>query len=193
VGDFASCLAVVLVEEGGFSNNPHDPGGATMHGVTQRVYDAWRRQRQLPLASVRGISNSEVAAIYRAQYWDAVQGDRLPRGVDLMVFDEGVNSGPARSAKDLQGLLRGVHADGIIGELTLDALAQVNDLEGLVRALAARRLGFLRRLRNWKFFNKGWTARCHRVEEKALSWVAQAPVVAGNGVAGGGVDGRAGG
>lgn len=150
-------LAWVLAHEGGFVNHPKDPGGATNKGVTQRVYDGYRARRGLAPRSVRGISAEEVAEIYRAQYWQAVRADELPAGLDYAVFDYAVNSGPRRAAMDLQREL-GVKVDGVIGQVTLAACARVDVFELIVR-LCERRMRFLRALKHWPTFGRGWTRR----------------------------------
>ncbi|WP_246677573.1 glycosyl hydrolase 108 family protein [Mesorhizobium sp. B2-3-12] len=96
----------MLAHEGGYSNHPADPGGATMKGVTQRVYDGYRKSKGLSTRSVKGIQTAELNEIYDRQYWDAVKGDLLPAGVDYVVFDGAVNSGPGRSIMWLQQALR---------------------------------------------------------------------------------------
>ncbi|WP_377846987.1 glycosyl hydrolase 108 family protein [Bosea sp. UC22_33] len=78
--NFAPALTRALTHEGGFSNHKDDPGGATMKGVTQRVYDAYRERRGLPQQSVRLISEAEIQEIYRKQYWNVIKGDKLPKG-----------------------------------------------------------------------------------------------------------------
>ena len=99
-------LARVLAHEGGYSNHPKDPGGATMKGVTQRVYDGYRKGKGLAVRSVKGITTDELNEIYDRQYWDAVKGDLLPAGVDYVLFDGAVNSWPGRSIMWLQQALR---------------------------------------------------------------------------------------
>jgi hypothetical protein len=77
--EFARSLAKVLVHEGGYSNHPQDPGGATMKGVTQRVYDEYRRSIGVPVAPVRNISNSELEAIYRKDTGTRSKATSSPR------------------------------------------------------------------------------------------------------------------
>ena len=108
------CLQQVLKYEGGFSNHPNDPGGATMRGVTQDVYDGWRKAHNQPVQSVKNISNDELQGIYRQLHWDKIRGDDLPSGLDLAVFDFAVNSGVNRASKYLQAIV-GTPQDGIIG------------------------------------------------------------------------------
>lgn len=155
--NYETCLRWVLAHEGGYVNHPKDPGGATNRGVTQRVYDAWRRRNRVQTQSVATISDEEVRSIYRVQYWDQVRGDDLPDGVDYAVFDFAVNSGPSRAAKYLQRVA-GVTQDGIIGNVTLAAVGRFNSDE-VIRELCQDRMDFLRRLKTFGTFGKGWTRR----------------------------------
>lgn len=155
--NYSTCLSWVLVHEGGYVNHPKDPGGATNRGVIQRTYNAYRRRMGLPAQSVKAITDAEVNAIYREQYWNAVAADQLPAGVDYAVFDYGVNSGPKRAIKDLQRVV-GVKADGWIGNETLAAVAAMAPA-AIVKALCETRFKFLKQLRHWSTFGKGWTRR----------------------------------
>lgn len=159
-------LRHVLAHEGGFVNHPKDPGGATNSGVTQKVYDAYRARQGQPPRSVRAITSAEVADIYKRQYWDTIRGDDLPSGLDYAVFDYAVNSGPRRAAMDLQREL-GVSVDGIIGQMTLAAAANV-DIFDLIERLCARRMRFLKGLRHWSTFGRGWTRRVEEVRVAAI-------------------------
>jgi lysozyme family protein len=161
--NFAKALAQVLQYEGGFSDHPQDPGGATMKGVTQAVYDAWRREEKLPTQSVRYISDLEVGAIYRDQYWDRIRGDDLPSGIDFAVFDFAVNSGVSRAARTLQGVV-GVTQDGVIGPATLQATKTY-----VAMSVTNRRLAFMKSLSIWSTFGKGWAARIANVKSQILA------------------------
>lgn len=165
-GTFAAALKAVLGFEGGYVNNRHDPGGATNHGITQRVYDGWRRLKGLTPRPVREIDGSEVAALYREQYAAPIQFDALPAGVDIITFDGAVNSGVSRGAKWLQAAA-GAAADGHIGPATLGRVARA-DPQALIRAIADRRLKFLRGLKIWRYFGKGWQRRVLQVRAMAL-------------------------
>ena len=77
--NFERCLAITLKWEGGYSNHPDDPGGPTMRGIIQREYDAWRKKLGKSRRSVRQIEESELQAIYRDEYWDAMDCDGMPR------------------------------------------------------------------------------------------------------------------
>lgn len=166
---FRAALARVLVYEGGWSDHPKDPGGQTMRGVTQRVYDGFRRNHGLPLQSVRLITDAELEAIYRRQYADKVRFSELPAGVDFVMFDGAVNSGPAQATKWLQRAL-GVQADGVLGEATLAAVRAHPDHDRLVADILARRRLFLEHLKTWPTFRRGWTVRLASVQAIGQSW-----------------------
>jgi len=185
---FDQCLAVTLKYEGGYSDHPADPGGVTLEGIIQRVYDAYRKRNNRPLRplvkSMRGAPDwiQERNDIYHTQYWNAVRADELPRGVNLVVFDAAVNSGPYQAALWLQRAL-GVEADGHIGVNTLNAAREHPDHDALVAAICARRLGMLRNLTTWKTFGDGWSARVSNVKQIGQAWATGSsgpqPVAAG--------------
>lgn len=137
-----------------------------MKGVIQRVYDAWREKNGQPRQSVRQISDAELQAIYRENYWALVRGAELPPGLDLAVFDFGVNSGPTRSIRYLQTTL-GITADGHMGPITIKA-ANDKDPAETVKALMKARRKFLNQIPFKGAFLKGWLRRCDGVEQACL-------------------------
>lgn len=162
--NFEKALALVLEHEGGYVDHPKDPGGATNRGVTQAVYNAYRKVRGRGMQSVRFITDDELRAIYKFQYWDKVHGDFLPTGLDYAVLDFAVNSGVGRASKSLQAVL-GVAQDGQIGARTLAAITSPLKT---INALCDRRIGFLRNLKTFLTFGKGWTRRVADVRAEAL-------------------------
>ena len=167
---FGAALAFVLRQEGGYSDNPADPGGATNLGITRRTLAGWRKVSpwwNLPKTAVQALSAAEAGEIYRALYWSPVAGDDLPAGLDLAVFDFAVNSGPDRAARALQGIV-GVAVDGRIGPKTLAAVGQ-RPVATVVTALCASRLGFLGRLSTAAVFGRGWSRRVAAVRAAALA------------------------
>lgn len=170
---FDECLKLVLAHEGGYVHHPKDPGGETNKGVTRRVYDAYRKSVGKHVQSVRYISDAEVAAIYRAQYWDACAADRLPRGVNYATFDGSVNSGVSRGVRWLQSAL-GIKADGKAGPATV-ANAKAGDPVKIVKAMCAKRMGFLRSLGTFTTFGRGWSRRVAGVEAKGVAMASLAP------------------
>jgi len=167
-GNFEKCLKFVLQFEGGFVNNPKDPGGATNFGVTQATLSAFIG-RQATIDEVQALTPDKVAPIYRLKYWDHVSGDALPLGVDLAVFDFGVHSGPSRGAMGLQRALQ-LADDGKIGPLTLGA-AQAADPAATIEAICDERLAFLQQLKVFESFGAGLTNRVTKCRAAALSMV----------------------
>lgn len=183
---FETCHAITAKWEGGWSDHERDPGGKTMYGITQATLSAYYG-RPASVAEIRGLTKETAKAIYRSEYWDRVAGDVLPDGVDLCVYDFGVNSGPSRAAKSLQAAL-GVKADGWIGELTMTAIRKA-DARKLVAALCDRRMAFLRGLGTFSTFGRGWTNRVNDIRARALKManggggITIAPVVPDGGTA----------
>jgi len=169
MSEFERSLTKVLVHEGGYVNHPKDPGGATNRGVTQRVYDDFLKSQKKPSRSVREITSAEVEMIYRQKYWNLIKGDQLPAGVSYVVFDGAVNSGVSQSAKWLQRAL-GIAADGVIGPTTIEAAASYPDHDRLIALICERRMTFLRALKTFPTFGKGWTARVNGVRAVGQAW-----------------------
>ena len=170
--NFEPLLKEVLKSEGGYVNHPRDPGGATNKGVTQRTYDMYRRDKGLPTRTVRKITTAEVALIYKNRYWDRVSGDQMPSGLDYVAFDAGVNSGPSRGVKWLQRAV-GATPDGQAGPATI-AAARSSDWVAAVKKACRIRMSFLRSLRHWGTFGKGWSRRVAHVEARSVQLAAAA-------------------
>lgn len=166
VETFDRVMPDVFTHEGGYVDHPKDPGGATNHGITHKTLAAWRG-KPVTKADVRNLSRAEAALIYRAQYWRPIRGDELPAGLDYALFDFAINSGPARAVKTLQRIV-GVPADGIMGAITLDAVSKRSPAD-LINALCDARLAFLKGLKGWPTFGKGWGRRVAEVRAKALA------------------------
>lgn len=157
---FETALNFTLRWEGGYSNHPNDPGGATMKGVTQKVYDAYRRFRGHPYQSVKFISDTEIANIYKQEYWLKSGCDRLPANLAIAHFDTAVNVGVSRAVRFLQECV-GSTQDGVIGPNTLAKVFGA-DHDQLLRDYLNRREDHYRDLaENPKMavFLKGWLNR----------------------------------
>jgi len=163
---FSSCLAVVLKHEGGFVNHPKDPGGATNMGITKKTYEDWVGH-EVTLQKMKELTVNDVTPIYRQKYWKVIKGDALTHGVDLQVFDFGVNAGPARSIKILQRVVE-VPEDGIIGPATLKALEAKQNKADVIRQLGEERLKYYKSLSTFDTFGRGWTKRTEETTQKAL-------------------------
>lgn len=162
---FEEALEHVLKHEGGFVNHPKDPGGMTNLGVTKKVWDEWIG-RESSEDEMRNLKPEDVAPLYKKMYWDRVKGDDLPSGVNYCVFDASVNSGTGRAAKWLQEAV-GAVPDGAIGAKTLAKVA-AHDADSLVNAYCDVRLNFLKSLKTFDTFGKGWSRRVEGVRQTAL-------------------------
>ena len=154
--NFQACLDVILQHEGGFSDNPADPGGATNLGITIHTLSNWLG-KPATVADVKALTPSSVAPIYRAWYWNAESCDDLPDGVDLCVFDDAVNTGPGSAARRLQEAA-GSAPDGHVGPNTLAAVNAV-PAGSLIDKLAALRDAYYRSLPTFATFGHGWLNR----------------------------------
>ena len=160
--NYESALAHVLKSEGLWSDNPQDPGGATMKGITLSVYREWKRNPHISKEELRVIPDEEVYNLYKELYWNNVQGDYLPAGVDYAVFDSAVNMGVGRAAKLIQEAV-GVTADGVLGPASVSAI-QKTDPKELIEKFSALKESFYRSLKTFPTFGKGWLNRVAEVK-----------------------------
>jgi lysozyme family protein len=164
--NFDPCFELVLKHEGGYVNDPRDPGGRTNLGVTQRAWESYVGS-SVTEEFMRKLTPDQVKPFYKTMYWDKIKGDQLPSGVDYAAYDLAVNSGVGRAAKYLQEIA-GVPADGVIGPKSMEAILAC-DPEQTADALCDMRLDFLKRLPTFQTFGKGWSRRVAEVKEKAIS------------------------
>lgn len=184
-------LEWIGLSEGGLVDHPADPGGRTNKGITQRVYDAWRRLQGKPVRAVDHITNEEADEIIVRQYFDPVKASSLPKGLDYCVVDYAVNSGVGRAAKELQRALNkvrrsGLVVDGIVGVATLNAV-RVTEATGnagrVISEICRARLEFMQKIRHrstgarlWDTFWRGWGRRVQAVERRSLALSARRAV-----------------
>ena len=167
----------ILAHEGGFVDHPADPGGATNKGITIATYRRYIK-RNGTVADLKALTTEQAVMVYKRQYWDAVQADSLPPGVDYAVADFAVNSGPSRAAKYLQAIV-GVSQDGRIGPQTLAAVAKMDPRE-IINRLCDDRLAFMKRIQGgklWRTFGRGWQRRVDDVRATSLEWSQRAAPV----------------
>lgn len=139
----------VIGHEGGYVNNPNDPGGETKYGISKRSY---------PDEDIAGMTLTRAKEIYKRDYWDKCRCDELPHPVDFYTFDAAVNSGCTRSIKWLQMAIPGCQVDGLIGPQTLRHLNVFNSWFIGARQIG-HRLEWMTHLPTWEHFNKGWSRR----------------------------------
>jgi lysozyme family protein len=171
---FDACMPFIFKAEGGYSDNPADPGGPTNFGITLATLRAYEGDPNLTADDVKKLTPAVAKEIYRTAYWNRMQCGALPAGLDLEVFDFGVNSGPAESVKTLQRIV-GVTQDGSIGPITLAAVGQFN-VGDLIARFAQARLAFYQGL-NRPEFEQGWATRVAQIQTAAAN-MSQASEVA---------------
>lgn len=155
--NYNDALDHVLRYEGGYTDHPSDPGGATKYGITIGNLASWRKH-QVTKDDVKALELEEAKAIYKTRYWDAIFGDQLEDGLDIAVFDCAVNQGVGRSVRLLQDVV-GVKQDGVFGPITMEALKRHMTSDVLEEFMARRMVhyGSLKKL--FPIFGLGWSRR----------------------------------
>lgn len=157
--NFYPSLRFTLEHEGGYTDDPDDPGNwtggkkgkgvleGTNFGISAAAY---------PHLDIKALTQEDAARIYKVDYWNPVNGDALPAGVDLFTFDFGVNAGPFESTTCLQQLI-GVSTDGVVGPITLKAC---KDFKGdLLLELATAHDQYYETLEGYDEYGDGWIRR----------------------------------
>jgi len=178
--NYDACIGKVLDYEGGYTNDPNDKGGwtgckpgagenkGTNRGISACSY---------PKEDIINMTEERAQAIYRSDFWQPIQGDQLPAGVDLCTFDGAVNSGQSRGVQWLQRAV-GTDADGIVGPLTIEAANEAED-HNTIDHMCDDRLEFLRGLETWPLYGDGWTNRVEDVRATAHGMVEEVEPVPG--------------
>ena len=123
----------VLSMEGGYVNDPKDPGGETKYGISKRAY---------PNVDIAGLTESKAKEIYKKDYWDKCGCDGLPVGIDILVFDTAVNMGVI-VAKEIQ--------------------SRSYNWQDYILYRIERYIDISRRNANLQKFFRGWVIRCNKL------------------------------
>lgn len=145
---FPVFISRILSHEGGYVNDPRDPGGETQWGISKRSY---------PHLNIKKLTRDEAVAIYRRDFWDAVKADSFAPAIGFQLLDAAVNSGIVNARRWVQRAVK-VADDGIIGPATLAAIKAADHNDVLMRFLGER-LEFMTGLKNWPAHGKGWARR----------------------------------
>lgn len=146
--NFDTAFERLIGHEGGYVNNPADPGGETKFGISKRAY---------PGVDIAKLTVEQAKAIYLRDYWSRAQCDTLPPVVAFQLFDTAVNSGIGQAIRFLQRAV-GVADDGVMGPLTMSAVRRL-DAEALAARYNGQRLEFMTKLSTWDTFGRGWARR----------------------------------
>ncbi len=150
--NFDEAFVRLLGHEGGYANDPRDPGGETMWGITRRVavFNGYT-------GPMREMTQQRAKAIYLATYWNAAHIGSLPDELRFHVFDAAVNSGVGQAVRWMQRAVGAVD-DGVVGPQTLGALSAVSGTVVAAR-FTGHRLKFMTSLQTWPAFGRGWGNR----------------------------------
>lgn len=148
MSEFDRAFELVVGHEGGYVNDPRDPGGETKFGISKHAY---------PQEDIKGMTLDRAKGIYKKDFWEKLRCESMPRAVAFTVFDAGVNCGLSHAAEWLQKVV-GVTVDGVIGPRTLEAVAQAS---GAIVAMKinAVRLVYHSALPTWDIYGRGWARR----------------------------------
>lgn len=154
---FEASFAILIGHEGGYVNNPADPGGETKFGISKRAYQN---------VDIANLTEADAKAIYFRDYWSAAYCDLCPPALALIVFDCAVNNGVGRAIRCLQEGV-GVTADGVVGDQTKAALAKITDPSTAIAQAHGARILYMAGLSTWPTFGKGWSRRLAQLPYQA--------------------------
>ena len=162
---FSKVIEMVLEHEGGYVNHPSDPGGETKYGISKRAY---------PEVNIADLTEEDAEEIYFNDYWSRIKGEELPAGVACVVMDYAVNSGISRASKALQSVCGIANGDGVIGPASLNAVwttVKNTSEEDVINAVTTQRQEFIRALKIYETFGKGWERRIDETRAKAMELI----------------------
>lgn len=146
--DFDEAFERLIAHEGGYVNDPRDPGGETNWGISKRSY---------PNLDIKALTREQAKSIYKRDYWDRAGANQYDPELGFAVFDAAVNSGIGNAVRFLQRAV-GVADDGRIGPITVAAVKSRSTAKVLL-GFYGERLEFMTKLSVWDRFGKGWARR----------------------------------
>lgn len=164
MSDFNVAVLTVLKHEGGFIDNPLDPGGATKFGISLR-YFIQQGHTEMTVEDIYNLTQEDAIKIYQNEWWDRYNYSAIDnQTIANKVFDLAVNMGSKPAHICLQRAIRAStgehpHEDGILGEESFAAINLANP-DVLLAALRSEAAGFYRSL-NKSAFEKGWLKRAY--------------------------------
>lgn len=161
--------------EGGYTNDPRDPGGPTNFGIT--LADARQYWKASATAiDVKNMPKRVAETIYAEHYATTLRYNDLPAGLDYSVLDYGINSGTGRAGKVLRRLVGLDDSTSAITDIVIGELRKRNTI-ALINAIWDERLKFLKSLSTWDHFGPGWERRCVEGRSLALHLASELPMV----------------
>lgn len=145
---FDTMIERILSHEGGYVNHPSDPGGETNWGISKRSY---------PNEDIKNLTRDGAKTIYKKDFWDVIEGDKLPDGIAFQFLDSAVNSGISQSIRFLQRAI-GVADDGHFGSVSKKTMSEFSESD-VIMGFLSERLEFMTKLSIWDKFGRGWARR----------------------------------
>lgn len=155
---FSNAIPLIFKHEGGYVNDPQDPGGETKYGISKRSY---------PDENIKNLTEERAKLIYLRDFWNPLKCDSLPFGVAVCVFDFGVNAGKGRAVRALQESV-GAKADGVIGPDTISRVQNIPSSE-TIEKFTSERIYYYTQLKTWPRFGRGWLRRSLETMSYALT------------------------
>jgi len=167
ISNWDQSFEYLLQSEGGFTDDPNDPGGMTNLGVTKTTWEKWVG-RAVTKNEMQALTPELVKPLYKKEYWDAVQADNLPVGIDYLCFDFGVNANVHRSILLLQQCVN-TTVDGILGKQTLSAVMDAYSANkiALIERYSDEKDAYYHSLPTFPIYGRGWMNRIDIVENRA--------------------------
>lgn len=174
INNFQKSLEHILKAEGGFTDDPRDPGnhladgraGCTNMGVTQTAWEEFVGHN-VSTSDMKNLTKEQVGEFYKKRYWDRVQADALPIGIDFLAASFAINAGTGTSSKLMQKCINAV-PDGAIGPRTLQAIAGYDPKE-LIEKFSQAKTEYYKGLKLFPIYGKGWLNRVESEKTKALA------------------------
>lgn len=148
-GVFDRAFGRTVGHEGGYVNNPADPGGETKYGISRRAY---------PNENIAGMTLDRAKLLYLRGYWQPARCHQMPEPIALEVFDAAVNCGVGQAVRWAQRAV-GAADDGNIGPVTIAAINADPNPQAVAARILGHRLGHNADLSTWRDFGRGWARR----------------------------------
>lgn len=148
----------LIGNEGGYVDNPEDPGGETNWGITWPILHEAIGMGLVPSGTtIASLTRPQSKIIYREIFWDRGRMDEFDGAISFQVFDAAVNHGIPNAVRIMQRAA-GVADDGHIGPITIAAV-KAKSITDMLMLFVAYRIRFWTSLSKWKTFGRGWANR----------------------------------
>ena len=165
MSNFDKAFTIILGEEGGYVNDPRDPGGETQWGITSPPLRLAISTGIVPAdTTIKSLTQDQAKLIYKEFYWLPIKGDQLPWPLCVFVFDSAVNQGATPAIKMLQRALKQPQ-DGILGVDTLEAATHASSFS-CAQFMVYRAMRY-QSTKNADIYGVGWLTRIFDVTYKA--------------------------